>query len=95
MAITLKERFHRQPLSIGIQCFSGSPTLVEILGVAGFDWVSLDMEHSPTTYETIEHLGRAAKAAGTYYAIIDEGTRPARGSRAIARRKLPILPAEP
>lgn len=52
-------------MSIGMQCFSGSPTLVEILGVAGFDWVSLDMEHSPTTYETIEHLARAARAGGT------------------------------
>ena len=62
---SLKERLKSQPMSIGIQCFSGSPTLVEILGHAGFDWVSLDMEHSPTGFETIEHLARAAKAGGT------------------------------
>jgi 2-keto-3-deoxy-L-rhamnonate aldolase RhmA len=62
---SLKKRLFGQDMSIGIQCFSGSPTLVEILGSAGFDWVSLDMEHSPTTLESIEHLARAAKASGT------------------------------
>ncbi|CUR58464.1 conserved hypothetical protein [metagenome] len=65
MSASLKERFFNQPVSVGIQCFSGSPTLVEIFGVAGFDWVCLDMEHSPTTFESIEHLARAAKAGGT------------------------------
>jgi 4-hydroxy-2-oxoheptanedioate aldolase len=65
VATSLKERLKSQPMSLGIQCFSGSPTLVEILGHAGFDWVSLDMEHSPTGLETIEHLARAAKAGGT------------------------------
>ncbi|WP_238015706.1 aldolase/citrate lyase family protein [Dactylosporangium sp. AC04546] len=65
MPTSLKERLRSQSLSIGMQSFSGSPALVEILGLAGFDWVSLDMEHSPTGLETIEHLARAARAGGT------------------------------
>lgn len=65
MGTSLKKRLLSQPMSIGIQSFSASPPLVEILGHAGFDWVSLDMEHSPTGFETIEHLARAAKASGT------------------------------
>lgn len=65
MKASLKERFQSQSMSIGIQSFSASPPLVEILGRAGFDWVSLDMEHSPTGFETIEHLARAAQASGT------------------------------
>ncbi|MFE7416828.1 HpcH/HpaI aldolase/citrate lyase family protein [Rhodococcus sp. NPDC057529] len=62
---SLKERLHTQPLSLGMQSFSANPGIVEILGLTGFDWVSLDMEHSPTGFETVEHLARAAKAAGT------------------------------
>ena len=61
---SLKEKFRTEPLCIGMQCFSGSPVLVEILGLAGFDWVSLDTEHSPTGLESIEHLARAARANG-------------------------------
>jgi anaerobic glycerol-3-phosphate dehydrogenase len=68
-----------------------------------WDWLEAVAGIERTSWRApyyIEHWNvpakiRAAKAAGTYYAIIDEGTRPARGSRAIARRKLPILPAEP
>ena len=61
---SLKERFHTQSMSIGMQSFSASPALVEILGIAGFDWVSIDMEHSATGFETVEHLARAARAGG-------------------------------
>ncbi len=49
---------------LGMQCFSGTAALVEILGHAGFDWVSLDMEHAPSDFERIEHLVMAANAAG-------------------------------
>ena len=49
---------------LGMQCFSGSPALVEILGHAGFEWVSLDMEHTPWDFAQIEHLARAANASG-------------------------------
>jgi 2-keto-3-deoxy-L-rhamnonate aldolase RhmA len=48
---------------LGMQCFSGSPALVEIMGHAGLDWVSLDMEHSPWDFAQIEHLARAANAS--------------------------------
>jgi 4-hydroxy-2-oxoheptanedioate aldolase len=43
----------------GMQCFSASPVLVEAMGAAGLDFVTLDMEHCPTGMETIAHLLRA------------------------------------
>ena len=63
MKAPLIERFRNQPISLGMQSFSGNPAMVEILGLVGFDWVSLDMEHSATGFETIEHLARACHAA--------------------------------
>ncbi|MFQ6132336.1 MAG: HpcH/HpaI aldolase/citrate lyase family protein [Armatimonadota bacterium] len=39
-----------------------APGLVEIAGLAAFDFVLLDMEHGPHGIETIEHMVRAADA---------------------------------
>lgn len=39
-----------------------APGLVEIAGLAGFDFVVLDMEHGPHSAETVEHMVRAADA---------------------------------
>lgn len=43
----------------GMQCFSGSPVLVEAMGAAGLDFVIIDMEHTSATLETVAHLLRA------------------------------------
>lgn len=44
-----------------MQCFSGSPSLVEIIGLSGFDFVMIDTEHSSVGPETVEHLVRCAE----------------------------------
>ncbi len=43
---------------------SASPALVEILGHVGFDYVLIDLEHSPVSIDHLEHLIRAAETAG-------------------------------
>lgn len=48
----------------GMQCFSGSPVLVEAMGQGGLDFTIVDMEHCPTSLETVAHCVRAADAAG-------------------------------
>lgn len=40
------------------------PALVEIAGLAGFDFVVVDTEHGPASAESVEHLVRAADAVG-------------------------------
>jgi 4-hydroxy-2-oxoheptanedioate aldolase len=41
------------------------PAFIEIAGYAGFDFVILDMEHGPASFENIQDLVRAAIITGT------------------------------
>ena len=63
MANQLVERAGKKKL-VGMQCFTGSPALVEIMGYSGFDWVSIDMEHTSLNFMEVEHLTRAAQCGG-------------------------------
>ncbi|MBI2910269.1 MAG: hypothetical protein HYX92_21715 [Chloroflexi bacterium] len=64
MANRLKKALEEKQVLLGMQAFSGSPSFVEVMGLAGFDWVSIDMEHSPATFETVLQMTRTADAAG-------------------------------
>ncbi|WP_186446207.1 HpcH/HpaI aldolase family protein [Paenibacillus cremeus] len=50
-----------------VGCFIGfhSPTLVEMLGDSGFDFVVIDNEHGPFSWSEVEEMVRAAELAGT------------------------------
>ena len=54
----------RQEVPLGMQCFTGHPALIEVLGLTGFDFVMLDGEHSGNNVRAIEDLIRAAQNAG-------------------------------
>ncbi len=41
-----------------------SPQMVEVVGMAGFDYVVLDMEHTALAVDSVEELVRAAEASG-------------------------------
>lgn len=60
----IKSALRANRVPIGMQCFSGSDALVEIMGYAGFDYVMLDMEHSPLDWGQLQGLVRTASAAG-------------------------------
>jgi len=49
---------------LGAFVFLPSPAVVEILAEAGFDFVVIDQEHSPRSWETVENMVRAAEARG-------------------------------
>ncbi len=49
---------------VGASTAMGSPEFVELAGKVGFDFVLVDMEHPPTTYETAARCFLAADAAG-------------------------------
>lgn len=57
---SFRDRLKEGRPMLGMQNFTGSPAMTEILGHAGFDWVSIDMEHCPTDFATVENLVRAA-----------------------------------
>jgi 4-hydroxy-2-oxoheptanedioate aldolase len=57
-----REQIQRRPV-FGPFSKTSDPAVIEVLGHAGFDFVILDMEHGPSTLETIQHLVRAAETA--------------------------------
>ena len=42
------ERLRAGELMLGMQSFSASPPIIESMGTAGMDFVTVDMEHCPT-----------------------------------------------
>jgi 2-keto-3-deoxy-L-rhamnonate aldolase RhmA len=48
---------------LGTFIFSGSPSVAEVAGLAGFDFVIIDREHSPSSWDTTVALVRAVAAA--------------------------------
>ena len=50
--------------ALGPFMITGDPAFVEAAGYAGYDFVLLDMEHGPGTFENLQNLIRAANVAG-------------------------------
>lgn len=64
MKASLKARLARGEPVFGSFAFLPSPDIVEIMGIAGFDYVIIDLEHSPKNWETVANMVRAAQLHG-------------------------------
>lgn len=65
-ASAFKEKMWNGEVVLGFEQFSPSPTVTEIAGLAGFDWVWLCIEHGTAGLGTdLENLIRAAVAVDT------------------------------
>lgn len=53
----------RRP-ALGTWCVLPSASTVNVIGAAGFDFVIVDMEHGPESFETAEAMVRAAETEG-------------------------------
>jgi 4-hydroxy-2-oxoheptanedioate aldolase len=60
----VKQQLAAGAVPLGIVCRTLSPVVVELIGLAGFDFVWLDMEHTTADFGLIENLCRAADAVG-------------------------------
>lgn len=60
----LRERIKRGETVFGTFMKLPSPQVVEILGLAGWDFAIFDTEHGPLTFESVERLVQAAEVAG-------------------------------
>jgi 2-keto-3-deoxy-L-rhamnonate aldolase RhmA len=58
------QMLEQKQIPLGMQCFTGDPILIEIMGLTGFDWVMLDSEHSGNNPRAMESLIRAADSVG-------------------------------
>lgn len=59
-----RKKLHSPKGVFGPFMITCDPALVETAGYAGYDFVLLDMEHGPGTFENLQNLIRAANVAG-------------------------------
>lgn len=62
--LRLRQALAQKRPFLGIQCFIGTPTIVEMLGQFDFDFVMIDNEHTSLNPETIEYMVRVADSVG-------------------------------
>src|SRR2546422_554917 len=60
----LKDKIHKGGPVFGTLLPVPSPEVVEILGLAGYEFLMLDMEHGPITVDVLGGLVRACRAVG-------------------------------
>lgn len=61
---SIKRKLADQACVFGTFCGIASPTVIELLGLAGFDFVVIDREHGPFSLAETENLIRAAATTG-------------------------------
>lgn len=59
-----KEKLKKKQLALGTWLMIGHPAVAEIMAGEGFDFVSVDMEHTPINMECFYQLVLAAKGTG-------------------------------
>jgi len=64
MNITLKEKLKKNILTIGSWITIGHPTVAELMAHSGFDWLAIDMEHSPLSISECQELIRTIDLCG-------------------------------
>jgi 4-hydroxy-2-oxoheptanedioate aldolase len=55
-SMRLKERFHRDEVTVGAWLSMTSSQVAEIMTGTGFDWLLIDMEHAPFTLDSLETI---------------------------------------
>ncbi len=61
---TLKEKLHKNIPTIGSWITIGDPSVAEIMARAGFDWLTVDLEHSAITLREARDLIRVIELSG-------------------------------
>lgn len=61
---SLKSRLINKEVTIGSWITLGHPAVAEIMAQAGFDWLTVDMEHSAITLHQAQHLIQVIELAG-------------------------------
>jgi len=61
---TLKDKLRQHELTIGSWLTIGNTSVAEIMARSGFDWLTVDMEHSAIAIEMAQELIRVVELAG-------------------------------
>lgn len=62
--INLKNNFRRKKLSFGSWITFCDGSVVEIMAKSGFDWLAIDMEHSPLSFQDVQNSVRIIELCG-------------------------------
>src|SRR6266516_1799372 len=62
--INLKERLQSKTATIGSWLTFGNTSVAEIMAQAGFEWLTVDMEHTAITIEQAQELIRVIELCG-------------------------------
>ncbi|QSQ24942.1 hypothetical protein JY651_08375 [Pyxidicoccus parkwayensis] len=87
----LKKSIRDGTLALGLTSVLPLPTLVELVGYAGYDFVILDQEHAPVGPELLENLIRAAECAGITPLVRVPSSAPEAISRALDAGALGVV----
>jgi len=60
--MSLKNKLKNNELTIGSWIMMGHPMSVEVMALAGFDWLVIDIEHTSIGIETVENLIRTIQS---------------------------------
>lgn len=60
----ISEKIAKKIPMLGVELYSGSPQMVEVIGGAGFDFAMLDMEHTSYGLQHMSYLIRASIGVG-------------------------------
>jgi 2-dehydro-3-deoxyglucarate aldolase len=60
----LRERIHRKEITLGSWITLGHPAIGEIMAGCGFDWLTIDLEHSAITLGECQHLIQVIELRG-------------------------------
>lgn len=60
--MSLKQKLKNNELTIGSWIMMGSPISIEIMALAGFEWLVIDIEHTSTDLSTTENLIRTIQS---------------------------------
>ena len=66
----LKKALHSGQFTLGSWVSLCSPIGAEVMGLAGFDWLLIDMEHGPGDYQTLLHQLQAMGCAGSTTPVV-------------------------
>jgi len=62
--MTLKQKLQNRELTIGSWITLGHPSIAEIMAKAGYDWLTVDMEHSAITMHQAQQLIQVIELCG-------------------------------
>lgn len=62
--MTLKEKLQKRELTLGSWITLGHPAIAEMMAQAGFDWLTVDMEHSAITMHQAQQLIQTIELCG-------------------------------